>query len=169
MLIAAMNPCPCGYYGSKVKRCTCSEKQVANYMGKISGPLLDRFDMHIDVDPVKYEDLASVEKAESSAVIRERIEKARQRQEERFKGTGIYCNAMIPDHLLGEYCHLNEPAKGLLRAVHSKYAVSARAFNRIQRVALSVADMMGHSQIIRSDLAMAVQYRGFNSQYLNLN
>ncbi len=166
MLIAAMNPCPCGYYGSKVRQCTCSEKQVISYMGKISGPLLDRFDMHIDVDPVKYEDLASTEKAESSSSIRERIERARERQAERFKNTEIYSNAMIPDHLLGEYCHMNEAAKGLLRAVHAKYAVSARAFNRIQRVALSVADTLGHSEILRSDLAMAVQYRGFNSKYL---
>jgi len=166
MLVAAMNPCPCGYYGSKVKRCTCSERQVANYMGKISGPLLDRFDMHIDVDPVKYEDLASNEKAESSSVVRERVERARERQAERFKGTEIYSNSMIPDHLLAEYCHLNETAKDLLRIVHSKYAISARAFSRIQKVALSVADMLGHDEIARSDLAMAVQYRGFNSKYL---
>lgn len=166
MLVAAMNPCPCGYYGSSKKQCTCSERTVHTYLNKISGPLLDRFDMHVDVDPVAYDDLASQEKAESSAVVRERVGQARDRQKERFRGTEIYCNAMIPDRLLGEYCHLDEPAEKLLRAVHDRYALSARAYSRLQRVALSAADLHGHSTIERMDIAMAVQFRGFDSKYL---
>lgn len=166
MLVAAMNPCPCGYFGSSKKQCTCSEKTVNNYLNKISGPLLDRFDMHVDVDPVAYEELASKEKAESSAAVRERVEQARDRQKERFRDTEIYCNAMIPDRLLGEYCHLDESAETLLRSVHEHYALSARAYSRIQRVALSAADLHGHAVIERMDIAMAVQFRGFESKYL---
>ncbi len=166
MLVAAMNPCPCGYYGSTQKKCTCSEKMVKQYLGKISGPLLDRFDMHVDVDPVAYDELASKEKAESSAVVRERVETARDRQKARFRGTKIYCNAMIPDHLLREYCHMEDSAEKLLRTVLEKYSLSARAYSRIQKVALSSADLKGHQQITREDIAMAAQFRGFESKYL---
>ena len=167
MLVAAMNPCPCGYYGSSKKQCTCSQKQVRAYLGRISGPLLDRFDLHVDVDPVAYEDLASKDKAESSAAIRERVEQARERQRERFKGTEIYCNAMIPDHLLREYCKLESDAETLLRAVHERCALSARTYSRLQKVALSAADLHGHGSIQRMDIALASQFRGFDSKYLN--
>ncbi len=167
MLVAAMNPCPCGYYGSPKNKCICSPKQVAAYMGKISGPLLDRFDLHVDVDPVAYEALASKEKGESSAQIRERIAAARERQKERFQGTSIYCNAMIPDHMLSEYCELDEPAAFLLKAVHDRYGMSARTYSRIQKVALSCADLHGHDHIQRIDIAQAIQFRGFESKYLH--
>lgn len=166
MLVAAMNPCPCGYYGSTQKKCTCSQKQVTAYLGRVSGPLLDRFDLHVDVDPVAYDELSSREKAESSAAIRERIGAARERQTERFRGTSIYCNAMIPDHLLTEYCKLNGEAEKLLRQVHERYGMSARTYSRIQKVALSAADLHGHDVIDRVDIAMAVQFRGFDSKYL---
>lgn len=122
--------------------------------------------MHVDVDPVAYDDLASKEKAESSAAIRERVEAARSRQKKRFQNTNIYCNAMIPDHMLGEYCHLEEGAEMLLRTVHERYALSARAYSRIQKVALSSADLHGHDRIEREDIAMAAQFRGFESKYL---
>lgn len=166
MLTAAMNPCPCGYYGSTQKKCTCSQKQVQRYLSRISGPLLDRFDMHIDVDPVSYSDLASEEKTESSAVIRERVEAARNRQKERFQGTDIYCNAMIPDHLLREYCKMEKEAEALLKAVFERYCLSARSHSRLQKVALSSADLHGSPVIRREDIAMAVQFRGFESKYL---
>ena len=166
MLVAAMNPCPCGYYGSSQKKCTCSQKQVTAYLGRVSGPLLDRFDLHVDVDPVAYDDLASKQKAEGSAAIRERIEAARIRQTERFRDTSIYCNAMIPDHLLTEYCRLDAEAEKLLRQVHDRYGMSARTYSRIQKVALSAADLHGHDVIERVDIAMAVQFRGFDSKYL---
>ena len=166
MLVAAMNPCPCGYFGSTTKQCTCSQKQVRAYLGKISGPLLDRFDLHVDVDPVAYDDLASGEKAESSQAIRERVEAARDMQKQRFAGTDIYCNAMIPDHLIDEYCQLDDMASSLLRHVHERYSISARTYSRLRKVARSAADLHGHSCIERVDLAMAVQFRGFDSKYL---
>ena len=166
MLVAAMNPCPCGYYGSPVRQCTCSRKQVQAYLGKISGPLLDRFDLHVDVDPVPFEDLASQETGESSAAIRERIEAARDRQRERFRGTDIYCNAMIPDHLLGELCQMDESTQMLTRTLHDRYGISARTHSRLQRVARSAADLRGSDRIERQDLAVAAQFRGFDSKYL---
>ncbi len=167
MLVAAMNPCPCGYYGSTQKKCTCSKHQVDRYLSRISGPLLDRFDMHVDVDPVVYEDLASREPAEPSAAIRERVEAARDRQKARFQGTNIHCNAMIPDHLLREYCVLEPDAEQLLKAVFERYCLSARAHSRLQKVALSSADLHGSAAIRREDIAMAVQFRGFDSKYLH--
>lgn len=166
MLVAAMNPCPCGYYGSQQKQCTCTQKQVRAYLGKISGPLLDRFDLHVDVDPVAYEDLTSAEKAESSESIRERVEAARDMQKQRFAGTEIYCNAMIPDNLLDELCQFDESAAQLLRQVHDRYSISARTYSRLRKVARTAADLRGHKQVERLDLAMAVQFRGFDSKYL---
>ncbi len=166
MLVAAMNPCPCGYYGSTKKKCTCSAAQVKNYLGRISGPLLDRFDLHVDVDPVEYDDLTSKEKMESSAAIRERVERARDRQKKRFAGMNVYCNAMIPDHLLPEFCVLDDAAQQLLRRIHERYAISARTHSRLQRVALSAADLAGHDTVTREDVAVATQFRGFDSKYL---
>lgn len=166
MLVAAMNPCPCGYYGSKTRQCTCSASKVKAYLGKISGPLLDRFDLQIDVDPVAYDDLSGKEPAENSQSIRERIEAARSRQEKRFQDTGIYCNAMIPDHLLRQYCKLDDAAQALLRTAHERYGISARTYSRIQKVALSSADLNGHDTIRKSDIASAIQFRGLESKYL---
>lgn len=167
MLTAAMNPCPCGYYGSTQKKCTCSPNAVKRYLSRISGPLLDRFDMHVDVDPVSYDDLSSTEKTESSAMIRERVEAARYRQKERFKGTDIYCNASMPDHLLREFCKLDKNAEFLLKTVFERFGLSARAHSRLQKVALSSADLHGRDVIQREDIAVAVQFRGFESKYLH--
>ena len=166
MLVGATNPCPCGYYGAPNKKCTCSKKQIESYMNRLSGPLLDRFDMCIDVDPVPFDDLASKEKVESSAEIRERVEAARMRQNDRFKGTEIYCNAMIPDHMLREFCEMDEPAEVLLRQVHDRYGLSARAFSRLQRLALTASDLNGTDHITRQDIAVATQFRGITSKYL---
>lgn len=167
MLVGAMNPCPCGYYGSKGKPCKCSPRQISAYLNRISGPLLDRFDLQVDVDTVSYEDLAAKEKAESSAAIRERVGIARERQQERFKGQEIYCNAMIPDHLLQEYCKMDKSAEHLLRGVHEHYQMSARTYARVQKVARTAADVRGHEVIERSDIASACQFRGYGSKYLN--
>lgn len=166
MLVAAMNPCPCGYYGSTQKKCICSPKQVQRYLSRISGPLLDRFDMHIDVDPVPYEALSSDKTPESSAEIRERVEAARERQKERFRGTGIHCNAMIPDRLLREYCHLDSAAADMLKMVYERYGLSARTHIRLQKVALSSADLHGSDTVRKEDIATAVQFRGLDSKYL---
>ena len=166
MLVAAMNPCPCGYYGSSQKQCTCTPKQVSAYLGRVSGPLLDRIDLQVDVDPVSYDDLISEEKAESSAAILERVTAARRRQSERYRGTKFYCNAMIPDHLLDDYCRMTPDARQMLRHVADRYSMSARAFSRIRKVALTAADLAGHDVIESEDISLAVTLRGFESKYL---
>lgn len=166
MLVAAMNPCPCGYYGSPQKKCTCKPNQIQHYLSKLSGPLLDRFDMQIDVDPIPYEELSSKEKPESSAVIRERIEAARKIQEERYAGLGFYQNAAIPDHLLDEFCRMKPEAEELFGKMYMHYHMNARTGIRIKKVARSAADLHGHEEIQSEDISMAVQFRGFNSKYL---
>ncbi len=166
MLVGAMNPCPCGYFGSTQKKCICSQKQVQRYLSKLSGPLLDRFDLHVDVDPVPYAELSSKREPEDSATIRQRVEGARQRQKVRFQGTDIHCNAMIPDHLVREFCRMEPAAADLLKAVYERFGLSARTHIRLQKVALSSADMNGRDCIEREDIAAAIQFRGLESKYL---
>ncbi len=166
MLVAAMNPCPCGYFGSTQKKCICAPKQVQRYLSRISGPLLDRFDLHIDVDPVPYEALSSDKVPESSAEVRERVEAARDRQKVRFQGSDIHCNAMIPDRLLGEFCHLDSAASDMLKMVYERFGLSARTHVRLQKVALSSADLHGRDTVQKEDIATAVQFRGLDSKYL---
>ncbi len=166
MLTAAMNPCPCGHYGSPVKKCTCTEKQIRKYISRISGPMLERFDMHIDVDPVPYKDLASAEKPETSEQIRMRVEAARHRQEERYQEYGFYCNAMIPDYLLDQFCQMSPEAERLFGRLYEHYQMSARTGMRLKKVARSSADLHGNDLIQKEDISIAVQFRGFNSKYL---
>ena len=166
MLVAAMNPCPCGYYGSPQKKCTCTEKQIRQYLPRISGPLLDRFDMHIDIDPIPYEDLSTKEKPESSETIRERVKNARNRQAERYAGMGFYDNANIPDHFLDKFCQMTPDAEELFGKLYMFYHMSARTGIRIKKMARSAADLHGHEKINSEDISMAVQFRGFNSKYL---
>ncbi len=166
MLAAAMNPCPCGYSGSPLKKCTCTQKQIHNYISRISGPMLDRFDLHVDVDPVPYEELAAQEKPESSAVIRERVEAARKRQARRYAGLGFYSNAAIPDHLLNEFCQMEHDAEIMFGKMYTYYHMSARTGMRVKKVARSAADLHGSEKIQCEDISMAVQFRGFDSKYL---
>ena len=166
MLAAAMNPCPCGYYGSPLKKCTCTPKQIHNYISRISGPMLDRFDMHIDVDPIPYEELSAKEKPESSAVIRQRVEAARNRQEKRYAGLGFYNNAMIPDSMLDEFCQMDDEAEKMFGKMYQYYHMSARTGIRVRKVARSAADLHGNEKIRCEDISMAVQFRGFDSKYL---
>ena len=143
MLVGAMNPCPCGYYGHPKRKCTCSERQVRQYLNRISGPLLDRFDLHIEVEPVSFDSLSAKAKAESSAAIRQRVQKARELQNQRFAGTGIFCNAAIPAGMLQDFCPMDDAATALLRAVFDKLGLSARAYDRILKVARTIADLDG--------------------------
>ena len=166
MLAAAMNPCPCGYYGSPLKKCTCTQKQIQNYMSKISGPLLERFDLHIDVDPLPYEELAAKEKPESSAVIRERVEYARKLQSERYAGLGFYNNASMPDSMLEEFCPMEDDAESMFGKMYEYYHMSARTGIRIKKVARTSADLDGSKNIRCKDISVAVQFRGFQSKYL---
>ena len=165
MVVAAMNPCPCGYYGHPKKQCTCSENAIHKYLAKVSGPLLDRIDIHVEVPPVDYEDLTNYNEAESSASIRERVNKARLIQTERFAGTGITCNARITADVFGKVCATDEKAQQVLRMAFDKLGLSARAYDRILKVARTIADLEG-SEIIREEHVLeAVQYRALDKKY----
>lgn len=165
MLIASMNPCPCGYYGSKEKECTCSEQAITRYMGKISGPLLDRIDIHIEVTPVKYQKLDSEEKTESSEEIRKRINKARKIQFERYKQYNIFSNAELTPKLIDKYCKLDKKGKQILQNSFERLGLSARAYGRILKVARTIADLDGKEKIDVNHLAEAIQYRSLDRKY----
>ncbi len=165
MLIAAMNPCPCGYFGHPTRKCTCGQKQVASYLAKISGPLLDRFDLHVEVPPVEFESISSKQKEESSEKMRERVQAAREIQIRRYKGTGITCNARITSDILHEVCPLAPDAVEMLKAVFDKMGLSARAYDRILKVSRTIADMSGQEIIRKQDVAQAVQYRSLDRKY----
>lgn len=165
MLVAAMNPCPCGYYGHPTKKCVCSQKQVSQYLSKISGPLLDRFDLHIEVAPVEYDSLASTQKEEPSVAVRERVQRAREIQTERFRGTGITCNARITPDILREVCVMTPAANELLKDVFERLGLSARAYDKILKVARTVADMDGSRDIDRVHISQAVRYRTLDRKF----
>lgn len=165
MLAAAMNPCPCGNYGAAGKVCTCSKKQVENYLGKISRPVLDRIDIQVEVPSVKYEDLSGKDKSESSKIIAERVQKARDIQLERFKGTNIRTNSQITPDLLHEVCVLDEQAGQFLKNAFEKSGLSARAYDRILKVARTCADLDASEIITKRHIARAVQYRTLDRKY----
>ncbi len=165
MLIGAMNPCPCGYYGHPRRKCICSKSKVTAYLSKISGPLLDRFDLHIEVAPVEYADLSSTSKEESSAEVRKRVIAARKIQEERFRGTKITCNALITPDKLQEMCPMDEPAQMLMKGVFDKLGLSARAYDRILKVARTIADIDNSEVIKKQHVAAAAQYRSLDRKY----
>lgn len=159
MLVASMNPCPCGYYNSPNVPCTCKPSAIAKYLGKISGPLMDRMDLQVQVHPVPYQDLASDVRAESSLQIRERVIRARQRQLERFAGTSLFCNASMQPRHIRQYCHFEEAAEDLLKTAMSHYGLSARTYHRILKVARTVADLDDSNEIRGTHMAEAIQYR----------
>lgn len=165
MLIASMNPCKCGYYGDKSRECTCTAGQIQSYLGKISGPMLDRFDLHIEVPAIKYEDLSDKKKGESSESIRERVNRAREIQLKRYKDTNIYCNAQLTPALTEKYCALNNESAMLLKSAFETLGLSARAHNRILKVARTIADLEGSENIQTSHLAEAIQYRSLDKKF----
>jgi magnesium chelatase family protein len=159
MLIAAMNPCPCGYYGDPVRECTCSTASVLRYQKRISGPLLDRIDIHVHVPRVEYEKLAGERLGEKSEAIRARIERARARQRQRFAGTHLQVNADMGPAEVRQYCSLNEAGKHLLRSAMQQMQLSARAYHRILKLARTIADLAESDTIETPHLAEAIQYR----------
>ncbi len=165
MLVAAMNPCPCGYYGHPTRPCTCSDAAVSRYLSRVSGPLLDRIDLHIEVPPVDFDSLASTQKAESSAAIKARVEAARAIQAARFQGTGIACNAQIPANRLHDVCTTEPAADALLKTAFEKFGLSARAYDRILKVARTIADLDGSETIAAKHAAEAVRYRTLDRKY----
>jgi magnesium chelatase family protein len=165
MLIASMNPCPCGYYNHPEKECVCGPGVVQKYLNKISGPLLDRIDLHVEVTPVSFDQIASTRKSESSEQIRERVIKARERQTERFKDKKeIYSNAMMPPELVKEICLIGDPGKALLRTAMDRLGLSARAYDRILKVSRTIADLAGSDDIKVEHLAEAIQYRSLDRE-----
>lgn len=167
MLIASMNPCACGYYGSRDKECTCSNQSIQKYLGKISGPLLDRMDIHVEVTPVKYQKLQSNENIETSADIRKRVNKARKIQRDRYKNCLIYSNAELTPGLIQKYCKIDENGKILLQKAFDRLGLSARAHSRILKVARTIADLDNKQNIETSHLAEAIQYRSLDRKYFN--
>ncbi len=164
-LVAAMNPCPCGFFGHPTRKCTCSEKVVHNYLNRISGPMLDRMDLHIEVPPVEFNELNGNIKEETSEQIRERVNKARQIQAERYKGTGITCNARLTPALLKKYCVLSDAAAGILKMAFDRLGMSARAYDRILKVARTVADLDGSETIEQKHITSAIQFRSLDRKY----
>ena len=164
MLTAAMNPCPCGNHGSEGK-CNCSEAAIAKYLGKISRPVLDRIDIQVEVRAVPYDRLRSDEHGLSSAEMRENIQKARELQKERFRGTGLLFNSEIPPDKLREFCVMDSGAEDFLRSTFDNLGLSARAYDRILKVARTVADMDGAEVIARKHISRAVQYRTLDRKY----
>ena len=165
MLVASMNPCPCGYYNHPEKACVCAPGMVQRYLSRISGPLLDRIDMHIEIVPVPFEQLAEAEPSESSDAIRTRVMRARNIQEERFKDyPGVYCNAQMSSKLLRKFAQPDEAGQQLLKQAMSRMNLSARAYDRILKVARTIADLEGAEQIEEHHLAEAINYRNLDKE-----
>lgn len=165
MLIASMNPCPCGYYNHPEKDCVCPPGTVQKYLNKISGPLLDRIDLHVEVTPVNFDQLSANRKTESSEQIRERVIRAREIQTLRFKDTpGVHNNAMMAPEMVKEVCALNEAGKALLKTAMNRLQLSARAYDRILRVSRTIADLANTPEIRIEHLAEAIQYRSLDRE-----
>lgn len=165
MLVAAMNPCACGYYGHPTRECTCSAHSVTRYLSRISGPLLDRFDLHVEVPPVGYTDLNAKEPAENSASIRERVNAVRRLQLARYAGTRIRTNSQLTPSLLRRHCALSEDAKALMESAFERLGLSARAYDRLLKVARTIADLDGSEKLRIEHLSEAIQYRSLDRKY----
>ena len=165
MLVAAMNPCPCGNFGSRINPCRCNPSQIERYRNRISGPMLDRIDIHVEMTEVAYEDLASKQAGESSAAIRERVSKARCIQRERFKNDGIMFNAQMSSKHIKKYCALEPDAEKLIRLSFDRLRLSARAYDRLIKVSKTIADLAGEEKITGACVAEALQYRSLDSKY----
>ena len=164
-LIASMNPCPCGNFGSKDRECRCTPAQIHKYLSKLSGPIMDRIDIHVEVDNVSYSDLKSENKEESSSSIKERVDRAREIQIKRFKNSKNFCNAKMSVPQTKKYCLLNEAGEALLRNAFEKLKLSARAHDRLLRVARTIADLEGEENILPQHIAEAIGYRSLDRKY----
>ena len=165
MLIASMNPCPCGYYNHPEKECVCGPGVVQRYLNKVSGPLLDRIDLHVEVTPVRFEEMTSTRKTESSKDIRTRVMKGRERQKIRFENNPeVFCNAMMPSHQVKQVCQISDAGRNLLKTAMERLGLSARAYDRILKVARTIADIADSEDIRVEHLAEAIQYRSLDRE-----
>ncbi|WP_353093866.1 YifB family Mg chelatase-like AAA ATPase [Tissierella praeacuta] len=165
MLIASMNPCPCGYYGDPLHECTCTQGNIDRYLGKISNPLLDRIDIHIEVLPVKYDDLKGDKEEESSSTIRERVKKARDIQLNRYKDHKIFTNSQIPNKYIKKYCKLTNSSEKIMNQAFTKYKFSGRTHNKLLKVSRTIADLEGEEIIQDRHILEAIRYRTLDSKY----
>ncbi|MBI1769685.1 MAG: YifB family Mg chelatase-like AAA ATPase [Bacteroidetes bacterium] len=165
MLVASMNPCPCGHYNHPEKECVCAPGVVQRYLSKVSGPLLDRIDLHVEVVPVSFDEMTAERKSETSTQIRERVVNAREIQSERFKEQkNIYCNAMMPSNMVKEICVINDAGRSLLKTAMERLGLSARAYDRILKVSRTIADLASSQEIKIEHLAEAIQYRSLDRE-----
>lgn len=162
MLVAAANPCKCGYYGDYTKKCTCSFRDAENYLSRLSGPLMDRIDIHIQVPTLKYAELESEKAEETSAEIKKRVDRTRKIQQERYKKHGIYCNAHLKGSMIKEFCRIDAQGKKVLRNAFDTLNLSARAHDRILKVARTIADMELSESINSRHISEAIQYRALD-------
>jgi magnesium chelatase family protein len=168
MLASAMNPCPCGFFTDPNKECTCNTGMIQKYMSKISGPLLDRIDIHIEVPAVKYKDLSSESKSEKSEIIRKRVVNGRKRQIMRFENNKyIFTNADMGSKEVREYCALDEAGSNLLKMAMTKLGLSARAYDRILKVSRTIADLGDSENILPNHISEAIQYRSLDRELWN--
>ncbi|KXG75735.1 Competence protein ComM [Thermotalea metallivorans] len=168
ILVASMNPCPCGYYGDAVHPCSCTFPQIKKYLSKISGPLLDRIDIHVEVFPVKYTELQGEHRTKDTEQLKIAVEHARKIQIERYKNEGIFFNSQLKPKLLKKYCKLGSSEKALLEEAFHKLGLSARAYNRIIKLSRTIADLSGSDQILVSHIAEAIQYRNLDKKFWNM-
>lgn len=166
MLVSAMNPCPCGFYGDPFHECSCAPHQIQKYMSKLSGPLIDRIDIQIEVAPVKFADLEKNQSLDS-ITIKERVERARQRQLERYKKHNIYCNSQLTPKLMNKYCKLSKSGRLLMKEAFQSLKLTARAYNKILKVARTISDIDGERNIEEQHLAEALRYRNVDKYYQN--
>jgi magnesium chelatase family protein len=165
MLVASMNPCPCGYYNHPEKECVCAPGVVQRYLSKVSGPLLDRIDLHVEVVPVGFDEMTAKRKVEHSSEIRQRVVQARKLQSERFVNQDqVYCNAMMPSNMVKDICVINEAGRALLKTAMERLGLSARAYDRILKVSRTIADLAGTDDIRLEHLAEAIQYRSLDRE-----
>lgn len=165
MVVGAMNPCPCGYFNDPTHKCTCSESKIKKYLAKISGPLLDRFDLHIEVPPVKFDELRDTEQSETSAEIKKRVDKARQIQNERYKNSKTQCNAKMNAEQFKTACQIDKKAEDTLRKAFNALGLTARAYDRVLKVSRTIADLAGSEYIKSEHVLEAVQYRSLDRKY----
>lgn len=164
---ASMNPCPCGYYGSKIKKCNCNKEQIKRYLNKISGPLLDRIDLHIEVKPIKYENLNCISHSTSSEIIKQRVNLARKIQYDRYKKYNIRTNSELTPQLLSKYCKLDKNSSSILNKAFNTLGLSARGYTKILKVARTIADLDHSDNIKTPHIAEAIQYRSLDKNYFS--